>query len=373
MNNVVNRALVAKKPSFKTTTLIAAIGTIAYSLYILIHYAIHELCSLPPYRFDLWDDICVRLIYDILPVSFIFAGIGLLKYRPSNASSKLFRIFTTCLFGAITATLVFSNLYSVQISSLAYIYPPIYWRAIMLISGIVWLFMLMRQPLEEASPRSYRVTLIIAIVALALPIVLEMISGISLALGGEIFCFNSYAIKPWVKWIAPVMVLAHFVFPQIKDINTTRNSHCMPGCFNEKTYKVMRIATITSIGLTLLSFLLCITLSRISRDILSRYDVYLHWANDTAMVLAYGTLLGVLISWIMLSIMAFCHLPNPLGYKIYNILAQIITWGTFVASIVINGYIGEVFASISLFAFISYILTQTIRVMSYSFPKPLEQ
>ena len=85
------------KPSFKTTTLIAAIGTIAYSLYILIHYAIHEFCSLPPYRFDLWDDICVRLIYDILPVSFIFAAIGLLKYRPSNDSSKSFHIFTTCI------------------------------------------------------------------------------------------------------------------------------------------------------------------------------------------------------------------------------------------------------------------------------------
>lgn len=370
MNNEVNRAHWAKNPSFKTTTLIAAIGTIAYTLYVLIHYAICEFCSRPPYHYDLWTDIRVRLIFDILPISLIIAGSGLLKYRPSNAASKPFRIFTNILFGAFVATLFLSDLYTIQIFGFAYINPSIYWRAIMLISGIVWLFMLMRQPLVESSPRSYRITLVIAMATLALPIVLEMISGISLALGGEIFCFNSYAIKPWAKWIASAMVLAHFVFPQIKDINTTRNSHCLPGSFNEKSFKVTRIATITLVGLTLLSFLLCVTLLRISRDLLSRYDIYYHhWVHNIAMVLAYATLFGVLISWIMLSIMAFCHLPNPLGYKIYNVLAQIITWGSFTAATVIAGYASETFASISFFTFVSYGLTQTIRVISYSLPK----
>ena len=44
------------KSKFKTTTLIAAIGMIAYTLYVLVRYAIHEFCTLYPYRFNLWDD-----------------------------------------------------------------------------------------------------------------------------------------------------------------------------------------------------------------------------------------------------------------------------------------------------------------------------
>ena len=199
------------KPSFKTTTLIAAIGMIVYTIYLVTQFVLKELYAMP-YCYDFWKDIQDRLIVDILQVSFIIACIGLWKYRSTNSASKSFRVFTVCLFVALVGTLLCSPLYTYQIVGVGYLFPSIYWRVIMLISGIIWLFVLRHQPLEEASPRSYRVTLIVAMIILALPIVLEMISGLSLALGGEIFCFNSYAIQSWVRWIAPVMVLAHFVF-----------------------------------------------------------------------------------------------------------------------------------------------------------------
>ena len=144
------------RPSFKTTILIAAIGMMVYTIYVLTHYAIYEFCSMPPYHYHLGYDICVRLIYDILPVSLIIAGIGLWKYRPAENASKSFRIFTVCLFVAMFGTLLFSPLYTVYIAGLEHIYPSIYWRALILVAGIVWLFMLRNQPLEEASPRSYR-------------------------------------------------------------------------------------------------------------------------------------------------------------------------------------------------------------------------
>lgn len=203
------------KPSFKTTTLIAAIGMIVYTIYIIMLFAIHKFYP-TPYHYDFWKDIQERLILDILQVSLITAGTGLWKYRPSDSASKPFRVFTVCLFVALAATLLCSPLYSYRIVGAAYLFPSIYWRVSMLVSGIVWLFMLRRQPMEEASPRSYRVTLIIAMVLLALPIVLEMISGLSLALGGNIFCFKSYAIQSWVRWIAPTLVFVHFAFPRIK-------------------------------------------------------------------------------------------------------------------------------------------------------------
>ena len=42
-------------------------------------------------------------------------------------------------------------------------------------------------------------------------ILIEAISGLSLVLGGEIFCFNSAAIKTWVKYIAPILLLSQFI------------------------------------------------------------------------------------------------------------------------------------------------------------------
>ena len=199
------------RPSFKTNTLIAAIGMIVYTIYIIMLFAIHKLYP-KPYHYDFWMDIQERLLLDILQVSFIIAGIGLWKYRPSNSASKSFRVFTVCLFVALAGTLLFSPLYSYRICGMEYLFPSIYWRVIMLISGIVWLFMLRYQPMEKVASRSFRVTLIAAMIILALPIVLEMISGLSLALGGEIFYFRSYAFQSWVRWIAPTLVLAHFVF-----------------------------------------------------------------------------------------------------------------------------------------------------------------
>ena len=46
--------------SFKTTTLIAAIGMMVYTIYVITRYVIHQL-SVVRYNFDLWEDICAKL------------------------------------------------------------------------------------------------------------------------------------------------------------------------------------------------------------------------------------------------------------------------------------------------------------------------
>lgn len=377
MKNGVNRALVAKKLSFKTTTLIAAIGMMVYTIYVLTRYVLGEYFGIH-YVFNLATEIRIRLIYDILPLSMVVACCGLLKYRPAENVSKSFRVFTICLLVALVGTLVFSPLYTIQIAGTGYIRPSIYWRAFMLISGIVWLFMLRRLPLEEASPRSYRVTLIVAMAALALPILLEAISGISCMLNGHVLNFDSDTIKAWLRWIVPTLVMVHFVFPQIKTINTTRNNHCVPGSFDESTFKRNRMITLVLIGVMIISGIvgmaifhgvICHEAAFLKYGYLKQYTI-LHNIGVTSLSVMAFTLLS---SYIMLSIMAFRQLPNPRGYKIYNIACQIITWGSFGVTFLAPNGIDEIFITIFLVSFCAFFITTTIRVISYSLPKQLEQ
>lgn len=352
------------KLSFKTTTLIAAIGMMVYTLYVLTRYTLNEYFGIH-YIFDLATEIRIRLIYDILPLSFIIAGIGLWKYRPSDAASKSFRTFTICLFVALIGTLVFSPLYTIRIAGAGYILPSIYWRAIMLISGIVWLFMLMRQPLEEASPRSYKVTLVLAICLLTIPMILEAISGISCLLNGHVLCFDSSTIKAWIKWIAPILPLIHFVFPQIKKINDTRNSRCALGSYEERTFNRNRTITLIVAGLAVL--FLCLGLGCLYFDWRVFYRQN-HMLDQIAFLGMCISLIAFIVSWIMLSIMAFRQLPNPKGYKIYNIACQIITWGSLFVSFFAPTGIDEVFGVVFLISFGAFFITTTIRVISYSLP-----
>ena len=355
------------KSSFKTTTLIAAIGMMVYTLYVLTRYTLSECCGIH-YVFDLATEIRIRLIYDILPLSFIIAGIGLWKYRPSDAASKSFRIFTICLFVALIGTLVFSPLYTtIRIAGAPYILPSIYWRAIMLISGIVWLFMLMRQPLEEASPRSYRVTLLLEMLLLALPVILESISGFALLCGREVVLgFSSAAVKSWVKFIAPILPLIHFVFPQIKKINYMRNTHCTPGSYEMRTFNRNRTITLIVAGVAVL--FLCLGLGCLYFDWRVFYRQN-HMLDQMAFLGMCISLIAFIVSWVVLSIMAFRQLPNPKGYKIYNIACQIITWGSLFVSFFAPTGIDEVFGVVFLISFGAFFITTTIRVISYSLPK----
>lgn len=359
--------------SFKTTTLIAAIGMIVYTAYVLTRYAIHEFWPMP-YHYDLWNDIIERLFFDVQSVSLIIAGIGLWKYRPSEPASKPFRIFTACLLIALIGTLSVSPLYTYSIVGLGYFFPPICWRVLLLISGMVWLFILRDQPIEEASPRSYRVTLILSMLLLALPIILEITSGIALLCGRELVLnLSSAAIKSWVKYIAPTLVLVHFVFPQIKAINTTRNSHCMPGSYNERTFKRNRRITLIVAGLAIAALCAGYLCFYAEKCLYSREGIIYNTIDDIACISLLHAVITLLVSWIMLSIMAFRQLPNPKGYKNYNIICQVVTWGSLLVAFLAPNGVDEVFGMIFVISFCAFFITTAIRVISYSFPTGIDK
>ena len=369
------------KFSFKTTTLIAAIGMIGFTIYFVarsILYAAYPTA----YCYDLWPDIRTRIAFDVLPLCLIIACIALYKQRPIMSASKPFRYLTIGIFIALVCTPI-SSFPDVFICGMVYLFPPTYWRVIMLIAGIVWLFMLRQQPTEEASPRSYRVTLVIAMLILAFPIILEMISGLSLLVNGNILCFNSWAFKSWTKWIAPILPLIFFVFPSIQQINTTRNSHCTHGSFDERTFKRNRIITLVFVGITIVALVGSLVYSRLAYVLDVRQYINEDLANTynqiktAARVCVLMTISTSLISWIMLSIMAFRQLPNPRGYKIYNIACQCLTFGNLVIAIILTIFgepvAPEPFAVLALISFCAFFITQTIRVMSYSFPRGIDK
>ena len=366
--------------SFKTTTLIAAIGMIGFTIYFVtrsILYAAYPTA----YCYDLWPDIRTRMAFDVLPLILIVACIALYKQRPIMSTSKPFRYLTIGIFIAVVCTSI-SYFVDLFICGMVYLFPPTYWRVIMLIACIIWLFMLRQQPTEGASPRSYRVTLIIAMLILAFPIILEMISGLSLIVNGNILCLNSWAFKSWTKWIAPILPLIFFVFPSIQRINYTRNSHCAPGSYEERTFKRNRIITLTLIGITIAVIAIIIVCDYYmhGRHFLHHHP-YLHGNMykyfRTALYACVSVLLVTLpASWTMLSIMAFRQLPNPRGYKIYNISCHVIAWTSLIISFVLTWKLepmADTFAMIALFTFCAFYATQTIRVISYSLPKGIDK
>lgn len=363
------------KPSFKTITLIAAIGMIIYALYVVARYIIYYAYP-TAYCYDLWPDIRTRLMFDLLPLSLIVAGLGLYQQRPTN-TTKPFRILTICLFVALIGTLVFSPLYTYSIIGIGSIFPPIYWRVLLLIIGIVWLFMLRNQPLEDASPRSYQVTLAISMALLALPIVLEAISGIALLSGREIVLnLQSGTVKTWVKFIAPVLPLIHFVFPSIKEINLTRNSHCVPGSLAERTFRRNKTFAVVMVIISIVAFCLTIFCAKMLYVAYIRHNLYiLNYENRSflfrimGIIGAFSFCVSAFIAWVMLSIMAFRQLPNPRGYKIYNTVCLCLILVSFILSVVltrIDSPAQDLFVDIFITSFSAFYITTAIRAVSYS-------
>lgn len=159
----------------------------------------------------------------------------------------------------------------------------------------------------------------------------------------------------------------------------TRNSHCTPSSFEERTFKRNRIISLIFVGITIVSVAIMFVCSYYmhGRHFFHHhpYDLYADsfmFFKTTLCICALVLLVSLPASWIMLSFMAFRQLPNPRGYKIYNISCHIIAWTSLIVSIVLTILIiepmGQIFATISFFTFCAFFVTQTIRVMSYSIP-----
>jgi hypothetical protein len=191
------------KPSFKTTTLIAAIGMGCFIAFSAVFYSIRTLLPCP-YQYDLLQDIAVRSCMDVLLISLIVAGAALLTCRPTKDVTKPFRILTYVLALLLVLALISTPIIGqIRLS----FWPPLWLRFVLMIVGCVWLCLLSLQEAAEPTPRAFRIALICGIIVLAFPMVCEIISGISLLCSGHILYLHSSVAYTWVRYIVPTVFL----------------------------------------------------------------------------------------------------------------------------------------------------------------------
>ncbi len=197
--------------SFKTTTLIAAGGMSVYTCYLVILRVVHALYSCP-YHFDLARDICERIGMDTVLIAMLIAGIALLQYRPLNRVSKTFRIYTIVLASLLLLTILICSIpvLGIRISGVRFFFPDFGWRIVFLFMGIIWLVMLSRQEASERTSVSFRNVLYCGIIALCVPMFIEIISGVSLLCSGKILFLYSSCICSWIRYFVPTIILCWY-------------------------------------------------------------------------------------------------------------------------------------------------------------------
>lgn len=199
------------KSSFKTLTTISAIGLSIYTCFLVVLRVIHILDDCP-YQFNLVQDICQRIGMDIVLVALLIAGIALLQYRPLSHTSKSFRVYTIvlALLLFVTAIIYAIPFMSIYINGMHFFYPNFVWRIVLLIMSIIWLVLLSRQEATERTSLPFRIVICCGIIALCIPILLEIISGVSLLCSGKILFLHSSCIRSWVRYFVPTVILCWY-------------------------------------------------------------------------------------------------------------------------------------------------------------------
>lgn len=188
----------------KKLILCAAFGELAYTIYVIVR---HIISTIYPYRyhFDFVQDICQRSICNILLISMIIACFALIQSFPKQ-STKPFRIFTFCFAALLATSTITALIHPYLYFGAYYCFLPFWLRITLLVVGFIWLFLLARQQEETTMPKALKVIFYVGIALLALPIILEIISGISYLFSGHLLFLHSLAIRSWVRLLVPAIL-----------------------------------------------------------------------------------------------------------------------------------------------------------------------
>ena len=188
----------------KKLILCAAFGELAYTIYVI---ARHIISTIYPYRyhFDFVQDICQRSICNILLISIIIVCFALIQSFPKQ-TTKPFRIFTFCFAALLATSTITALIHPYLYFGAYYCFLPFWLRITLLVVGFVWLLLLARQQEETTMPKALKVIFYIGIAFLALPILLEIMSGISYLFSGHLLFLHSLAIRSWVRLLVPAIL-----------------------------------------------------------------------------------------------------------------------------------------------------------------------
>lgn len=303
----------------------------------------------------------------------ILAAAAFLVKEPNQQPVPEWHKFSTYALSAVALFITgYAIFNSVKVCGADYLYAPTWMRIAMDIIGCAWLWALIARPDVPELPRSLRSIIGTGIGLIALLWLLQLSSGISYLTTGHILMFRSHAFGSWLRYIVPTILLCSYSvyllnkwpFVQLNRLHQMRNSHCVPGSFFERSYPAMRIASLISVVLLLVS----IYLVRIWFD---SFDVRYTRFSVNALVAT------MLLSWILLNFIAFFQLPNPRGYKIFNWLCLgifLIAFPIGVAFGINAEYntptetIAVLLMLIGLIALSLHILVTSIRVILYKIP-----
>lgn len=189
----------------KKLILCAAFGELAYTINLVVRFII-SIVHPVKYHFDLLQDICQRSICDILLISIIIACFALIQSFPKQ-TTKPFRIFTFCFAALLAISTIIALTHSYHIVyGVHYCFLPSWLRITLLVVGFIWLLLLARQQEETIMPKALKVIFYVGIALLALPIILEIISGISYLFSGHLLFLHSLAIRSWVRLLVPAIL-----------------------------------------------------------------------------------------------------------------------------------------------------------------------
>ncbi len=200
------------KPSFKTTTLIAAIGIIVYSLTEIV-WCLRHVFALNTLQFMQFREVLGIINIGVLLISMGLACFALCKYRPTkNNVSRSFRRLTIVLsvLLALTMLICTSPINLIRINGAWFFYPDFWWRILLMVLGVTWLFKLSRQETTEQSPQAFKVAVICGMIVLALPVLLGLISEASYICTDKLLFLRSTCVSTWVRYIVPTILLSWY-------------------------------------------------------------------------------------------------------------------------------------------------------------------
>ena len=199
------------KLSFKTTTLIAAIGIIVYTLTEIV-WCLRHVFALDTLQFMQLREVLGLINIGVLLISMGLACFALCKYRPIKNVSRSFRRLTIVLsvLLALTMLICTSPINLIRINGAWFFYPSFNWRIVLMILGITWLFKLSGQETTEQSPKSFRVAAICGMIVLALPVLLGLISETSYICTDKLLFLRSTCVSTWVRYIVPTILFSWY-------------------------------------------------------------------------------------------------------------------------------------------------------------------
>ena len=361
-----------------TRKILLSFSALALTIHIIWEIIRQTSWFWPWYNDTIWGNpLRVELFW--LPYTWLFLGAiilaataFLIKEPNPQPVTKLHKFSTYALSALAFLVTGYAIIHSVKVYGADYLYAPAWLRIFMDILGCAWLWSLVARPSIPELPRSLRSIIGTGIGLIALMWVLQVTSGISYLTTGQILMFRSHAFGNWLRYIVPTILLCSYSIyllnkwpsVQLNRLHQTRNSHCTPGSFFERSYPAMRIASLISVVLVLISIYL-VKIWIDSFDV--RYTRFSLFALVSTM----------LLSWLLLNLVAFFQLPNPRGYKIFYWLCNCIfliafpigiAFGIIAESNTVTETIGVLSMLLGIIALSLHILVTSIRVILYTIP-----